>query len=61
MKALGAYTTVVFLYGWVRMAAQDGDSRYFGVLMFSAVWLIFYVGAAASSLHAIQHQQGDTS
>jgi hypothetical protein len=61
MKILGAYTTVVFLYGWVRMAAQDGDSRYFGVLMFSAVWLIFYLGAAASSLHVMQQRQYDAS
>jgi hypothetical protein len=59
MKILGAYATGVFLYGFVRTAAQDGDFRYFGVLMFSAVWLIVYVSAAVNSLHAVQHRQVD--
>jgi hypothetical protein len=54
IKVLGAYTTVVFLYGWVRMAAHDGDSSFLGVLMFSAVWLIIYTGAAVTSLHAMR-------
>jgi hypothetical protein len=61
MKILGAYTTVVFLYGWVRMSAKDGDSGYLGVLMFSAVWLVFYAGAAASSMQTLQHRQGNAS
>jgi hypothetical protein len=61
MKVLGFYTTVVFLYGWVRMAAHDGDARYFGVLMFSAIWLTFYVSAAATSLQAIQLRRSDPS
>ena len=61
MKILGFYTTVVFFYGWVRMAAHDGDSRYLGILMFSAIWLIFYVGAAASALQAMQHRGSDAS
>lgn len=59
IKILGLYTTVVFLYGWIRMAANDGDSQYFTVLMFSAVWLVLYVGAATSALAAIQHRSSD--
>ena len=61
MKILGFYTTVVFFYAWVRMAAHDGDSRYLGILMFSAIWLIFYVGAAASALQAMQHRGSDAN
>ena len=59
MKVLGLYTTVVFLYGWVRMAAHDGDSRLLGTLMFSAIWLIFFVGAATNALQAMQHRGSD--
>jgi hypothetical protein len=61
MKILGFYTTVVFLYGWVRMAAHDGDSRHLGILMFSAIWLICYVGAAAGALQAMQRRGSDAS
>jgi hypothetical protein len=60
MKVLGAYTTIVLLYGWVRTAAGDGGSRYFDALMFSAVWLLFYVGSAAASLQAMQHWGNDS-
>lgn len=59
LKVLGLYTTGVFLYWWVRMAAHDGDARYFGVLIFSAGWLIFYVSAAASSLQVMQFRRND--
>ena len=61
IKILGFYTTIVFLYGWLRMAAKDGDSRYLGVLMFSAIWLIVYVTAAAASVQAIQYRGGEAS
>jgi hypothetical protein len=44
LKALGAYTTVVFLYGWVRGAA--GEPGEWGILMFSAGWLMFFVTSA---------------
>ena len=57
MKILGAYTTIVFLYGWVRMGAQDGDAGYLGTLMFSACWLIMYAGAATISLQAMQGRE----
>ena len=41
VKFLGFYTAIAFVYGWVRLAANDGDSRLLGVLVFSAVWLFF--------------------
>lgn len=56
IKVLGFYTTAVFLYGWVRMASGDGDSRYFVPLIFSAGWLIFYVSAASGTLQAMQRR-----
>jgi hypothetical protein len=55
IKILGFYTTAVFLYGWLRMAANDGNPGHLGVLMFSAIWLIFYVTSAAASVQAIQY------
>lgn len=60
IKALGLYTTVVFTYGWIRMMANDGD-RILGTLMFSAGWLLFYVSAAATSLHALQDDLEEAS
>jgi hypothetical protein len=61
MKVLGAYTTVVFIYGWVRMAARDGDSGFLGILMFSSVWLMIYLAAAGATLQAMQHRGSDAS
>lgn len=61
MKILGFNATAVFLYGWLRMAAKDGDSRFLAVLMFSAIWLIFYVSSATASLQAMQHRGNDAS
>jgi hypothetical protein len=55
MKVLGLYTTISFFYGWVRTAAQDGESQSLGVLMFSAIWLLFYVSAAIGALSVIQN------
>lgn len=60
-KILGFYATVVVLYGWVRMAAHDGDAGNLGTLMFSALWLVFYVGAAAAALQAMQERENDPS
>ena len=61
VRVVGLYSTAVFLYAWVRMAAHDGDSRKLGVLMFSAIWLIFYASAAATALQAMQHRGNDAN
>jgi len=61
MKVLGIYSTAVFVYGWVRGAANDGNSPLLGVLMFSAIWLLFYSAAALASLSAVQHRGGEPS
>jgi hypothetical protein len=54
LKVLGAYYAIVFIYAWVRMAASDGEPGYWGVLMFSAGWLLFYVAAASQAWRAMQ-------
>ena len=54
MKVLFAYYTVVFLYGWVRMAAHDGAPGGWVVLMFSAGWLLFYLTSALACWHTMQ-------
>ena len=61
MKLLGSYTTIVFLYGWVRGASNDGDPRSLSVLIFSAVWLLFYATATLTSLSAMQHHDGGSN
>jgi hypothetical protein len=61
LKVVGAYAGVVFTYGWVRMAAHDGDSSGWGILMFSAGWLLFYLTAALSSWRTMQGSEQDAS
>lgn len=57
-KALSAYTTIVFLYAWVRGAASDSpqgsESDLWGMMGFSAVWLSGYVICAAELWREMQ-------
>jgi len=54
VKCIGFYAAIVFLYGWVHMAANNGKQKSFGSLMFSAAWLSVYVSSALVCWRALQ-------
>ena len=49
------YTCAVFLYAWVRAAAYPNEQSYWGILMFSTVWLFIYTVGAFICLRALQY------
>jgi hypothetical protein len=54
VRILSMYTCAVFLYAWVRTAADPNEQSYWGILMFSTVWLFIYTVAAFTCLRALQ-------
>jgi Protein of unknown function (DUF3592) len=54
VKCIGFYATAIFFYGWVHTAADDDKQNSFGPLMFSAIWLSFYVSSALVCWRALQ-------
>ncbi len=57
LKVLGGYVTVVFLYGWVRTSANGGAHGKWGDIMFSSVWLLFYLTSALACWRRIKDSQ----
>ena len=54
MQMLGAGFGLVFVYGWVRLASHPDAAAKWGVLMFSAVWCLFYTGSAMTCWRALR-------
>lgn len=54
VRILSMYTCAVFLYAWVRAAANPNEQSYWGILMFSTAWLFVYTVAAFTCLRALQ-------
>lgn len=48
-KVITGYTTVVFVYCWVRMAAHDDVRNFWSTLASSSMWMLFYAEAAAEA------------
>lgn len=60
-KLFGTYCLVVFFYSWVRMAAHPESSGRWPVLMFSAVWMVFYAGSAESCWLVLRGSEANNS
>lgn len=54
VRILSIYTCAVFLYAWVRAAANPNEQSYWGILMFSTAWLFIYTVAGFTCLRALQ-------
>lgn len=55
MQVLGTGFGLIFMYGWVRLASHPDSAGSWGVLMFSAVWCLFYTGSALTCWRALRH------
>jgi hypothetical protein len=57
VKCIGFYATAVFLYGWVHTASSNDKKNSLGLLMFSAIWLSFYVSCALVCWRGLQGER----